>query len=73
MARPKGSTTKHLTEAERQRIRTLYNDANLPQAQIVSITGFSKDQVRVAIRAPSAAVAPRSGRPRIKKPRQEAS
>lgn len=71
MVRPTGSTTKHLNEADRQRIRTLYTDAKFTQAQIVELTGFTKDQVRTAVRASSAAIAPRSGRPRVMTSQQE--
>lgn len=64
MGRPKGKTTKHLTVEERQRIRTLYFDGCLSQARIVEVTGYSKYQVRTAIRATSAQIPPRPGRPR---------
>ncbi|KAK2004018.1 hypothetical protein LX36DRAFT_27116 [Colletotrichum falcatum] len=62
--RPKGIHTKHLTEADRIRIRTLYFDAYMPPKAIVKQTGYTFSQVRNAIRADSAAVKPRSGRPR---------
>ncbi|KAF6815631.1 hypothetical protein CMUS01_12404 [Colletotrichum musicola] len=71
MVRPAGSTTKHLTDADRQRIRTLYHDAKLSQPEIAELTGYTKNQVRTAIRAHSAAVAPRSGRPRVMTAQQE--
>lgn len=64
MGRPKGKGTKHLTVDERQRVRTLYYDAHLSPARIVEITGYSKFQVRTAIRAPSAAIPHRPGRPK---------
>lgn len=71
--RPRGSTgRKQLTTEQRQRIRTLYFDAHFSQARIASITGASPDQVRYSIRAESATVAPRSGRPPNSTPAQQA-
>jgi transposase-like protein len=72
MARPQGSTgRRQLTTAERQRIRTLYFDANFTKAKIASITGATADQIRYTIRQESATVAPRSGRPKALTPEQE--
>ncbi|KAL0936848.1 uncharacterized protein CTRU02_209064 [Colletotrichum truncatum] len=72
MARVSGIHTKQLDTAERQRIRTLYFDAQMGPSEIVKRTGFTKDQVRNAIRAKSATPAPRSGRPRKLNAQQEA-
>lgn len=55
--------TKHLDRDTRLRIRTLYYDAGLPQSEICRLTGATAHQVRYAIRATSADIAPRSGRP----------
>lgn len=72
MARPKGSSgTKQLTTAERQRIRTLYFDGNCSQAFIHERTGYSKHQIRTAIRADDATAGRSSGRPRTLTPEQE--
>jgi len=72
MARPQGSTgRRQLTTAERQRIRTLYFDANFTKAKIASITGATADQIRYTIQQESATVAPRSGRPKALTPEQE--
>ncbi|KAI2627677.1 hypothetical protein GGR54DRAFT_636805 [Hypoxylon sp. NC1633] len=62
--RPKEVHTKHLTERERFRVRTLYYDACMSKKRIEEVTGYSSSQVRTAIRAQSAAVPPRSGRPK---------
>ncbi|KAI0017113.1 hypothetical protein F4780DRAFT_625278 [Xylariomycetidae sp. FL0641] len=62
--RPKGIHTKHLTELERFRVRTLYYDACLTKKRIQEITGYSESQIRTAVRAKTAAVGKRSGRPR---------
>ncbi|KAK4202499.1 hypothetical protein QBC40DRAFT_347052 [Triangularia verruculosa] len=56
---------RHLTTEERQRIRTLYFNGHLSQSRIQETTGYTKYQIRYAIRAPAAEVAPRSGRPRV--------
>jgi len=72
MARPKGSTgTRQLTVEERQRVRTLYYDAKLPRIEIKTITGYTTAQINHAIRSESAAIQPRSGRPRVMTPEQE--
>ncbi|KAK0709043.1 hypothetical protein B0T26DRAFT_784693 [Lasiosphaeria miniovina] len=43
MARPQGSSgTKQLATEERQRIRVLYFDASKSEAEIHSITGYTK-------------------------------
>jgi len=64
MVRPQGTGgIKHLTEQDRLRVRTLYFDADLSQGEIVRRLGFSKHQVRTAIRANSEARGQRSGRP----------
>ncbi|KAI1325545.1 hypothetical protein F5Y16DRAFT_260166 [Xylariaceae sp. FL0255] len=62
--RPKGVHTKHLTELERFRIRTLYYDACLTKRRIREITGYSESQIRTAVRAKTAAPGKRPGRPR---------
>ncbi|KAI0538575.1 hypothetical protein GGR58DRAFT_292761 [Xylaria digitata] len=66
--RPKGVHTKHLTELERFRVRTLYYDATISKGRIRQITGYSASQIRTAVRAKSAAITRRPGRP--KKPRK---
>ncbi|KAI1456306.1 hypothetical protein F4805DRAFT_458954 [Annulohypoxylon moriforme] len=62
--RPKGLHIKHLTELERFRVRTLYYDAGMSKPRIKQVTGYSTSQIRTAIHAKTAAVAPRSGRPK---------
>ncbi|GAP85161.2 putative beta- -glucosidase [Rosellinia necatrix] len=62
--RPKGVHTKHLTELDRFRVRTLYYDASLSKGRIRQITGYSPSQIRTAVRATSAAVGRRPGRPK---------
>ncbi|KAJ2988469.1 hypothetical protein NUW58_g3961 [Xylaria curta] len=47
--RPKGVHTKHLTELERFRVRTLYYDAKLSRGRIRQITGYSVSQIKTAI------------------------
>ncbi|KAI2603379.1 uncharacterized protein GGS25DRAFT_528401 [Hypoxylon fragiforme] len=62
--RPREVHTKHLTELERFRVRTLYYDAAMSKKRISEVTNYSLSQIRTAIRAKSAAVPPRSGRPK---------
>ncbi|KAI0886507.1 uncharacterized protein GGS22DRAFT_158018 [Annulohypoxylon maeteangense] len=62
--RPKGLHIKHLTELERFRVRTLYFDAGMSKPRIKQVTGYSTSQIRTAVHAETAAVAPRSGRPK---------
>lgn len=62
--RPKEVHTKHLTELERFRVRTLYYDAGMSKKRIEEVTGYSNSQIRTAVRAKSAAIPPRTGRPR---------
>ncbi|KAI6086082.1 hypothetical protein F4821DRAFT_260375 [Hypoxylon rubiginosum] len=62
--RPKEVHTKHLTELERFRVRTLYFDAGMSKKRIEEVTGYSNSQIRTAIRAKSAAIPHRTGRPR---------
>ncbi|KAI1385746.1 uncharacterized protein F4822DRAFT_414073 [Hypoxylon trugodes] len=62
--RPKEVHTKHLTELERFRVRTLHFDARMSAGRIHAVTGYSMSQIRTAIRAKSAAVPPRTGRPK---------
>ncbi|KAM7202257.1 hypothetical protein V8F33_002974 [Rhypophila sp. PSN 637] len=70
MARPKGTTgMKQLTEAEYLRIRTLSFDSNLSIPRIREITGYSKAQIRHALRNP--APKKRCGRPRLLSTEQE--
>ncbi|KAK4033348.1 hypothetical protein C8A01DRAFT_19683, partial [Parachaetomium inaequale] len=72
MARPQGSSgTKQLTTEQRQRVRTLYFDAALSQADIHRITGYTKAQIRTAIRAHDATAGRSTGRPRSLTPAQE--
>ena len=64
MARPKGATgTKHLIEAERARVPTLYFDAQFKLASIKEKTSFTTHQIRDAIQAPSFTVSKYTGRP----------
>ncbi|CAK7263596.1 hypothetical protein SEPCBS57363_000640 [Sporothrix epigloea] len=53
--------TKHLTEADRLQVRALFFNTGLPKARICQITGFSLNQVKLAIRERTPK--PRSGRP----------
>ncbi|KAI1475954.1 hypothetical protein F4774DRAFT_268211 [Daldinia eschscholtzii] len=62
--RPKEVHTKHLTERERFRVRTLYYDASMSKKRIEEVTGYSISQIRTAIRAKSSEIPPRSGRPK---------
>ncbi|KAI8945548.1 hypothetical protein F4801DRAFT_568037 [Xylaria longipes] len=62
--RPKGIHTKHLTVLDRFRVRTLYYDACLSKERIRQITGYSPGQIRTAVRARSASVGKRPGRPK---------
>ncbi|KAI0895231.1 hypothetical protein F4806DRAFT_93270 [Annulohypoxylon nitens] len=62
--RPKGLHVKHLTELERYRIRVLYFDAKFTYPRIKQVTGYSISQIRTAVHAQTAAVAPRPGRPK---------
>ncbi|KAK1762848.1 hypothetical protein QBC33DRAFT_551202 [Phialemonium atrogriseum] len=67
MGRPKGTSgTKQLTTEQRQRVRTLYYDAQFNPARIHTITGYTKHQIRSAIRAETATVGARSGRPKTR-------
>lgn len=63
MPRTPGKTTKHLTEVDRRRIRTLYSDVAFQPAEISRITGFSVAQVKYSIRANSLTPKRRSRRP----------
>ncbi|KAK8086072.1 transposable element tc1 transposase [Apiospora phragmitis] len=63
--------TKHLTNDDRQRIRTLYFEGNKTKAEIHDIAVFSIDQIKTAIKAPSSNVAKRSGRARVLSREQE--
>ncbi|KAI1333754.1 hypothetical protein F5Y15DRAFT_404120 [Xylariaceae sp. FL0016] len=62
--RPKGVHTKHLTELERFRVRTLYYDGCISKQKIQKITGYSESQIRTAVRAKSAQIGKRPGRPK---------
>jgi hypothetical protein len=69
MPRPKGSTgTRHLTVDKRQRVRTLYFNAHMSKPEIKRRTGYTKDQIRHALKSESAAIKPRSGRLRVMTP-----
>jgi hypothetical protein len=59
---PRGS--RHLTVEQRQEVRTLYFQGGISYTQIQRITGYTKGQNGHAIRAISAKILPRSGRPR---------
>lgn len=61
--RPRGIHTKHLTVLDRFRVRVLYYDAMLTKERIRRITGFSTSQVDTAVRAATASVGRRRGRP----------
>ncbi|RYP61537.1 hypothetical protein DL771_010098 [Monosporascus sp. 5C6A] len=58
---PRG--TKHLTEADRQRVRTLYYDAKLSPSEIERITGFTLGQIKRS--RESVQVGKRTGRPKM--------
>ncbi|RYP14306.1 hypothetical protein DL765_006471 [Monosporascus sp. GIB2] len=58
---PRG--TKHLTEADRQRVRTLYFDAKLSPSEIERITGFTLGQIKRS--RESVQVGKRTGRPKM--------
>ncbi|KAI4594320.1 hypothetical protein LQW54_004550 [Pestalotiopsis sp. IQ-011] len=62
--RPPGVSTKHLREHERQYVRTMFFEGGKSKEEIRSRTGFSPAQIRRAIIADTAAVAPRPGRPK---------
>lgn len=64
---PRG--TKHLTEADRQRVRTLYFDAKFAPAEIERITGFTLGQIKRS--RESVHVGKRTGRPRVTQPPDE--
>ncbi|KAK3394427.1 hypothetical protein B0H63DRAFT_45502 [Podospora didyma] len=65
MPRPVGTTgRKQLTVEDRQLVRTLFFEEKKSQAQIRNITKFSEHQIRHAIRAKSAAIGARPGRPK---------
>ncbi|KAI1744819.1 hypothetical protein F4680DRAFT_167027 [Xylaria scruposa] len=68
--RPKNIHTKHLTVLDRFRVRTLYYDACLSKERIRQITGYSPGQIRTAVRARSAAVGKRPGRPKNTTPKK---
>ena len=57
---------KHLTDADRQRVRTLYFDAGLPPVQISKITGFTLGQIKRA--RDKQHVGKRTGRPKVTQP-----
>ena len=59
---PRGS--RHLTVEQRRDVQTLYFQGGNSYTQIQRITGYTKDQIGHAIRAISAKILPRSGRPR---------
>jgi len=54
---------KHLTEAQRAEIRTLYFTAGLSKPKIVTLTGYGLGQVKRAIKEPIPQK--RSGRPPV--------
>jgi hypothetical protein len=54
---------KHLSKEDRQRVRTLYFEARLSRREIELSTGFSRNQIEHAFRAPTANILPRFGRP----------
>lgn len=63
--------TQHLTAEAKIRIYALYYDAQKGPAEIAAITGYSKGQIRYAIRSGTTTIAPRSGRPRALNASQE--
>ena len=70
MARPRGSTgVKQLTPYEYHRVRTLFFDGKFNRSEIHTITGYTKDQIRHAIRNPEPKK--RTGRPRLLSSEQE--
>jgi hypothetical protein len=72
MPRPQGTSgTRQLTVEERQRIRTLSIDAKLTRSEIMEMTGYTASQIRHAVTSESAAIQPRSGRPKVMSPTQE--
>ncbi|EPS35155.1 hypothetical protein H072_11600 [Dactylellina haptotyla CBS 200.50] len=62
---------QQLTNQQRERVKTLAVDAQLPVSDIQRATGYTKHQIRHTLRTGSA-VAVRSGRPRVITPDQEA-
>lgn len=63
--------TKQLTAEAKARIYTLYHDTNLSYIDIARITGYSKGQIRHAIRSGTTTITSRSGRPRTLNTQQE--
>lgn len=63
MGRPRDCHTKQLTAEERQRVRILRSDALMSYGKIQETTGFTKGQIRNAIKADSADRGVRTGRP----------
>lgn len=61
---PRG--TKHLTDGDRQRVRTLYFDAKLSPAEIERITGFTLGQIKRS--RENVHVGKRTGRPKLTSP-----
>ncbi|KAK2036613.1 hypothetical protein LZ31DRAFT_483268, partial [Colletotrichum somersetense] len=55
--------TKHLSDINCIRIRTLFFNGRLNRQEISSRTGFSITQVKNALQASTASAQPRSGRP----------
>ncbi|KAL8306056.1 hypothetical protein RB597_003322 [Gaeumannomyces tritici] len=55
--------TPHLSGEDRQRIRTLYFDGSLSKQDIALRTGFTRFQIRNAIKAAESEPKPRPGRP----------
>ncbi|KAM7187931.1 hypothetical protein V8F33_010963, partial [Rhypophila sp. PSN 637] len=60
---------KHLTEAQRAEIRTLYFTGGLSKPKIVELTGYGLGQVKRAIKDPIPQK--RSGRPPVMGPEQQ--
>ena len=63
---PSRQGVKHLTDADRQRVRTLYFDAGLSPMQINRITGFTLGQIKRA--RDNLHVGKRTGRPKVTQP-----
>jgi len=61
--------TRHLTEAQRARVRTLFFDGIKTKNQICKTTGYSRDQVKKALR--DATPKKRSGHPTALTPTQD--
>ncbi|KAL2021880.1 hypothetical protein VTK56DRAFT_6475 [Thermocarpiscus australiensis] len=74
MGRPPGTTgIPQLKTEDLIRIQTLYRDAKMGPTQIEKITGYTKYQIKHAIKKKTPTVGKRTGRPRRKAPAEEKS